>query len=51
MTSRARPRGHLALGVGVHNCVGQNIARAEGQAILRAIAERVERIELAGDAV
>lgn len=43
--------GHLALGVGVHNCVGQNIARAEGHAILRAIAERVERIELVGDAV
>lgn len=43
--------GHLALGVGVHNCVGQNIARAEGQAVLRAIAERVERIELAGDAI
>ena len=43
--------GHLALGVGVHNCVGQNIARAEGQALLRAIAERVDRIELAGDAV
>ena len=43
--------GHLALGVGVHNCVGQNIARAEGQAVLRAIAERVERIELVGEAV
>ncbi|GAA6190025.1 cytochrome P450 [Litorivita sp. NS0012-18] len=40
--------GHLALGVGVHVCVGQNIARAEGQAVLRAIAERVERIELTG---
>lgn len=40
--------GHLALGVGVHNCVGQNIARAEGQAVLRAIAERVDRIELTG---
>lgn len=41
--------GHLALGVGVHNCVGQNIARAEGQALLCALAERVERIEIAGD--
>lgn len=40
--------GHLALGVGVHNCVGQNIARAEGQAVLRAIAEQVDRIELTG---
>lgn len=43
--------GHLALGVGVHVCVGQNIARAEGQAVLRALAERVERIEVTGDAV
>lgn len=41
--------GHLALGAGVHVCVGQNIARAEGQAVLRALAERVDRIELAGD--
>ena len=43
--------GHLALGVGPHICVGQNIARAEGQAMLRAIAEQVDRIELLGDAV
>ena len=43
--------GHLALGVGPHICVGQNIARAEGQAVLRAIAEQVDRIELLGDAV
>lgn len=43
--------GHLALGAGVHTCVGQNIARAEGQAVLRALAERVPRLELAGDPV
>jgi len=43
--------GHLALGVGVHVCVGQNIARAEGRAILRALAERVERLEPTGPAV
>ncbi|MFQ1701502.1 cytochrome P450 [Loktanella agnita] len=43
--------GHLALGVGVHTCVGQNIARAEGQAVLRALAERVDCIELTGDPV
>ena len=42
-------RGHLALGVGVHSCVGQIIARAEGRAILKALAERVERIEFAGE--
>ena len=43
--------GHIALGVGVHNCVGQNIARAEGQAVLAALAEQVVRIELTGDPV
>ena len=41
--------GHLALGVGIHNCVGQNIARTEGQAMLRALAERVDRIEFVGE--
>ncbi|MFK7752230.1 MAG: cytochrome P450 [Sedimentitalea sp.] len=40
--------GHLALGVGVHMCVGQNIARAEGQAVLRALAEQVGQITLTG---
>lgn len=45
-----RAAGHMALGVGVHNCVGQNIARAEGQAVLTALAERVGRIEFAGEA-
>jgi cytochrome P450 len=46
-----RAAGHLALGAGIHVCVGQNIARAEGQAVLRALAERVERIELTGEAI
>lgn len=44
-----RAAGHLALGSGIHTCVGQNIARAEGQALLRALAERVEKFELAGE--
>ena len=43
--------GHLALGIGIHNCVGQNVARAEGEAALTAIAEKVGRIELTGEAV
>ena len=43
--------GHLALGVGPHVCVGQNVARAEGQAILPALARKVERIEPMGEAV
>ena len=46
-----KPVGHLALGIGLHGCVGQNVARAETEAVLIAIAEKVDRIELAGDAV
>jgi hypothetical protein len=46
-----RASGHLAFGVGIHGCVGQNIARAEGEAILRALARRVTRLELDGPAV
>lgn len=42
---------HLAFGVGVHGCVGQNLARAELDAVLTAIAQKVKRIELIGDAV
>jgi cytochrome P450 len=46
-----RPSQHLALGVGVHTCVGQNVARAEGYAVLMSIAKKVESIELAGETV
>ena len=38
-----KPVGHLALGIGIHGCVGQNVARAEGEAVLIAIAEKVDR--------
>jgi cytochrome P450 len=38
--------GHLAFGVGIHACVGQNVARAEGEAVLRALARKVGRLEL-----
>jgi hypothetical protein len=46
-----RATGHLALGVGIHACVGQNVARAEGEALLGAIARKVRSIELTGEAV
>ena len=46
-----RASGHLALGVGVHGCVGQNIARAEGEAFLSALAAKVQSVELIGPAV
>jgi 4-methoxybenzoate monooxygenase (O-demethylating) len=46
-----RPIGHLALGTGIHGCVGQNVARAEAEAVLTAIANKVGAIELAGEPV
>ncbi|MEE8465104.1 MAG: cytochrome P450 [Dehalococcoidia bacterium] len=46
-----RPADHLAMGIGIHGCVGQVVARAEGEAVLTAIAEKVGSIELAGAAV
>ncbi|MBL4667033.1 MAG: cytochrome P450, partial [Sneathiella sp.] len=46
-----RTTGHLALGVGVHRCVGQNIARAEGQAILSAIANKVSSINFESEVI
>lgn len=43
--------GHVAFGYGIHSCVGQTIARMEGEIILKALAERCERLELAGTPV
>jgi 4-methoxybenzoate monooxygenase (O-demethylating) len=43
-----RPVGHVGLGAGIHGCVGQSIARLEGEVVLTAIAERVQRLEVAG---
>ncbi len=46
-----RPLGHMAFGAGIHGCVGQNIARGEMEALLSVMAEKVARIEPAGEAV
>lgn len=46
-----KPQGHLAFGVGVHGCVGQNVARAELDAVLTVLAQKVSRIELVGEPV
>lgn len=43
--------GHLALGAGIHMCVGQNVARAEAQALLTELASRVASIEITGTPV
>ena len=40
-----RPSGHVALGSGIHGCVGQAVARLEGEVVLAALARRVRRIE------
>ena len=39
----------LGFGSGIHSCAGQSLARLEGEAILTALARRVERIELDGE--
>ncbi len=43
-----RPSGHVALGSGIHGCVGQVIARLEGEVVLTALAKRVKSIAPAG---
>lgn len=40
--------GHVAFGMGIHQCVGQPIARLEAELVLTALAQRVERLEPAG---
>jgi cytochrome P450 len=42
------PSGHVGFGMGLHQCVGQHVARLESEALLSALASRVRRIELAG---
>jgi cytochrome P450 len=42
-------RPHLALGWGVHHCIGAPLARREGQLALRLMVERFETVELIGD--
>ena len=46
-----RASGHVAFGYGIHACVGQMVARLEGEVVLAALARRAERIELAGEPV
>jgi 4-methoxybenzoate monooxygenase (O-demethylating) len=40
--------GHVGLGGGIHGCVGQLIARLEGEIVLTLLAKRVRSLELAG---
>ncbi|KKC24033.1 cytochrome P450 [Sphingomonas sp. SRS2] len=43
--------GHIAFGFGIHQCIGQLIARMEAESILTAMLDRVERMELTGTPV
>jgi cytochrome P450 len=40
--------GHLALGVGVHMCIGQMIAKLEGEAVLKAVVNNISELSLDG---
>lgn len=39
------PSGHVGFGFGIHQCVGQHLARLEAEALLTALVERVETLE------
>ena len=43
--------GNVAFGMGIHQCVGQPIARLEVEVVLTALAQRIERLELIGEPV
>jgi cytochrome P450 len=48
-TARPRPPRHLAFGLGLHYCIGANLARLEMEVVLRAVAARVSGMELLVD--
>ncbi|NKE10856.1 cytochrome P450, partial [Kocuria subflava] len=45
------PSGHMGFGMGIHQCVGQHVARLEAEAILNALIRRVQHLELNGEPV
>ncbi|PKV76900.1 cytochrome P450 [Nocardia fluminea] len=44
------PSGHVGFGMGIHQCIGQHVARLEAEALLTALTARIETIELTGPA-
>jgi cytochrome P450 len=46
-----RAAGHVGFGAGIHMCVGQLLARLEGEVMLAAMARRFAAIRVAGEPV
>ena len=46
-----RSAGHMTFGTGIHGCIGQQVARMEGEAILNALLNKVRSMELTGPPV
>lgn len=43
--------GHVGFGFGIHQCLGQMVARLEGELVAAALAERVKALRLTGEPV
>jgi cytochrome P450 len=48
---RRSPNRHISFGVGIHYCLGQYLARVEGQEVFTALATRFPNLRLATDSV
>lgn len=42
------PSGHVGFGFGIHQCVGQHLARVEAEVLVTELARRVRAIDLVG---
>ena len=45
---KRNPSGHVGFGMGIHQCVGQHVARLEAEALLTAMVKRFRSVEIAG---